>query len=91
MQKNMELRLHMMKSNHNIRLNGLMPIIVCDQCGIMKQLPWGTDIKRYAYKKYTGVKEKYFCSWSCLRAHEKGIPADQATITLAKKKLRNGG
>lgn len=50
----------MMKSNHNIRLNGLMPIIVCDQCGIMKQLPWGTDIKRYAYKNTLGQKKSIF-------------------------------
>ncbi|MUU07905.1 MAG: hypothetical protein EP149_09640 [Phascolarctobacterium sp.] len=57
--------------SHNANLNTLVPSKICDHCGKVFSLPWGSDFKDYAYRKYKGRKWYIYCSWSCLRAAEK--------------------
>lgn len=59
-------------NNHNVNLGTLMPEIVCQECGKLKCLPWGTNLTDYAYKKQHGYKSgrprmEYYCSYTCYR------------------------
>lgn len=59
-------------SNHNVNFGTLMPEIICACCGKVKDLPWGTILTDYAYKKQHGYKSgrprmEYYCSYTCFR------------------------
>jgi len=65
-------KLSNLTNNHNVNLGTLIPEIVCQECGKLKCLPWGTNLTDYAYKKQHGYKSgrsrmEYYCSYTCYR------------------------
>ena len=48
----------------------------CKECGKQFVLPGGPDM--WAYYTHWRGKKRYFCSWGCLRAHEKEHEAKEA-------------